>query len=325
MLAYLSNESYFRSPSWRREAAESIARGTRDVVVKSKDDPIARLAKLLRMERHLSQNTPYSLDIIATKLQRLDADCLKAYEFFKHASTLTALSLQGHLLTELSLSQIADRFRISTDVVDLYSKLFFDVEDRLDNIEYIAGFVIGPVLQSGIEELSPQLLCRYFGYFGGSLVLQTMLYGATSRLVIKSDDEILGYLENSLERSLMIQTAATMLVHTPSRFDVRSLLEGYVAVKSIKRQPEDTEREWVANLVSEMRRINPIPRGTAARTEFANATGFNVEGLVAEPRHADKAGAMLGSVESIKRVESFKDPEILHNIMSNKTKPDETK
>jgi hypothetical protein len=254
---------------------------------------------------------------------KLDVEVATAYEFFQTSNSLVTHSLDGHLLTDATEEQIAARFGVSAEVIRLYGELFFDVRPRINNIEYIAGFVIGPVLQSGIEALNTRLLCKYFGYFGGVLVLQTVLYGATRKVSITHDDEILGYLEGVFERTLTTQMATTAMFHMPSRFDLRTLIEGFVGIKSIKKSSDMDESDWITGVVQELRRLNAIPRGTAARQQFSDDTGLSIDGVIIEPRAKHKLGVMTGDTSSILAVEAAKNVDLLDIIASRRVNEDD--
>lgn len=308
---------FFQSPTWRYEYASRLFGKNARITSSMRDEYIVRLLRIMRAERVFSAK-PITQDEIQRRLLGVDPDMAMAYEFSKNTNKLAVHSLDGHLLTTMTNDEIADRFCVDTGVIDAYSRCFFDVRDRLENIEYIAGFVIGPVLQSGIESLNTRLLCKYFGFFGGPLVLQTILYGATVRNNVVADDEVLGYLERKFEQSMMIQSATTAMLHHPSRFDLRTLIEGYVGLKSIRRDSDGTEADWVAGLLTELRKVHTVPRGMAARQQFENDNGFSVGGVVLEPRASVKIAAMAGDVDAIRNIQDCKDDRHLEIITSRR-------
>jgi predicted anti-sigma-YlaC factor YlaD len=55
--------------------------------------------------------------------------------------------------------------------------VFFNVLDRLGVIGYITHTVIGPKLHEGLTPSDIDVLWKFYGYHGGSLVLDRLIYG----------------------------------------------------------------------------------------------------------------------------------------------------
>lgn len=306
LITQFNNARFFRHCAWRRHRVERILR--KESRARRDEDPLVlEYLDFCRFEKDLIRNQYDEYDR-AYKLHRRFPELSEAHEFNKNSNTLASISLQSHLLTELTNKQIAERFGVSTEVVDFYSNLFFDVRDRIQNVEYIAGYVIGPVFQVGIEVLNPLLLSRYFGYFGGSIVLQHVLYGLYPSTALTSDDEMLGYLENVVDKSIRLQSAIMLMLTQPSRFDLRTLIEGYVSVKNLTRDEEigSNEQSWVSAVINYIRSTQGIPRGREEKMDYEARTNLRLENIALEPRTVTKQKILESGGDSDKIIESHR-------------------
>lgn len=260
------------------------------------DSLVIKLAKYLRAERHLSSLGYTESEIIGRLYQELGPIALAA-EFWNNRDNIGGISLQAHLLTELDNEQIASQFGIDAATVHAFSLMFFDVRDRLSNVNYISGCVLGPVFQAGIDSVNPLLLSRYFGYFGGSLVLQRVLHGLSRTAPLSSDDEVLGYLESVTRLNATLQTAITVTLHQPTRFDLRSLIEGYTAIKGLERNEDgNQEQAWLAHVIGYMQQARSAPRTTIESLAYQEQTGILFSQLKTEPRSFEKQAVVDGRV-----------------------------
>lgn len=290
-------DRFFRDPHWRMNEARRIVDGSQTSrSARTSDSLVIKLAKYLRAERHLS-SLGYTESEVITRLYPDFGPVALACEFWNNRNNLAGMSLQAHLLTELDINAIASLFQLDADVVYTFSSMFFDVRDRLDNVNYISGCVLGPVFQSGIDAINPLLLSKYFGYFGGSLVLGRVLHGLSRTAALSSDDEVLGYLENVTRFNTTLQTAITVTMHQPTRFDLRSLIEGYTVIRSIDKGTDEVqEQSWLADVIRAMKLAREAPRSTVESLAYQAESGIFFNQLKTEPRSFEKQAVIDGRV-----------------------------
>jgi hypothetical protein len=290
-------DRFFRDPHWRFNDARGMIDGVQTSrSARNSDKLVKSLARYLRAERSLSQRG-YTEAEVCTKLYPEFGPIVLAAEFWNNRDNLGGIAMQAYLLTELTDADIAVNFGIETEVVSTFVNLFFDVRDRLQSVNYIAGCVLGPVFQSGIDSINPLMLSRYFGYFGGSLVLQRVLYGLSKSATLSSDDEVLGYLENVTRFNTTVQAAVMVTVHQPSKFDLRALIEGYAAIKGMEKDSAaNLEQSWTAEVISAMQRARKVPRTLAESRAYQEETGILFNKLVTEPRSHEKQAVVDGLV-----------------------------
>jgi hypothetical protein len=326
-----AKDQFHRPPAWRYERARGILQQQVPRLAAGLEDPLVRsYVGFLRDEERLRRTSLREFDIglrLASRWPLL----YSAYEFKQQpAGALSRVSLEACVLAGMTDAEMAERFKRDVETVRVYRELFFDVADRLEVRDYIAGFVLAPVLQSGIESLNPELLAKYFGYFGGPAVLDRVLYGLNQQSGLSSDDEVMGYFENGIHSMIKYQTLVTVTLTQPSRFDVRTLVEGYHAIVQIERasqegQPENT---WVAGVTELLRQANTIPRSRDERIAFKRSVNSPEQafieaiptvdgkvvstGLPLEPRAEDRyalARGELSKAEMVEKLSKFTAPE----------------
>lgn len=304
---------FFRPPAWRSIRAGKLLAGTVRTRRKEEEDPLVlEYVAFKRTKRRLLEKNLSPCEI-SRRLYSKWPTLYLATEYGESTGySLPVGSLQAHLLTTADSHYIGNRFQIDPTVVDVYEKLFYDVRDRLDNVEYIAGFVIGPVFQAGLESLNVELMAKYFGYFGGLSLLQLVIYGATRDTAEKTDDEVLGYLQSTVGRALTYQTASTALLTQPNRFDLRTLVEGYVAILSLDRRNDgDLENNWIVPLLEILRSRNPMPRKPEERERFAALVNAPRLTTKLEPRALERrlvAAGHLDKDQLEQRLDDFRMP-----------------
>ena len=124
---------------------------------------------------------------------------------------------------------------------------------------------------------------KYFAFFAGPQILNTILTGFTQRRTIETDDEVIGFLNSQIESNWLVQSATMSTALQPGRFDIRTIIEGYTQLKTLEvRQVAAPEQSaWVTSLVSFLASRCPTPRGSEAQhlvgTPIANYAAGSVE------------------------------------------------
>lgn len=297
---------FYRPPNWRYTRAQAILnREVPRVRVADEDPLVLDTVAYLKAERRL-RDSNYSEFDRGRRLMARWPELFGAYELQTRGGiSLPRTSLEAHILAKVDNNKVAQRLATEPAVIDLYRKLFYDVSDRLESVEYIAGFVIGPVFQAGLESLNVELLAKYFAYFGGEVMLDTVLFGMTRVSNIKTDGEVLGYLEQTVNRALKQQTATMAILMQPGRFDIRTLIEGYVAIVQLERSIQDGQEEqtWVSGLADILRQMFPIPLTLEQRQEHRTLIGSPSGVLPVEPRLQERLALASGEL-SVAEVDS---------------------
>lgn len=306
--AEFASVQYFRPPAWRNERARLLIGRKAARLRGVPEDPVVMAAyRFLKYESQLKKRDLNRQDLVRKLASRFPIlACV--YEYVSEPKgSIPKAALEASILAGMSDADIGKRLGRPENVIRAYRELFYDITDRLDSIDYIAGFVLAPVFQAGLETLNVELMAKYFGYFGGPAVLQQMFYGMERNTTLASDGEVLGYLESAIHRTVKQQTATMAVVMTPGRFDIRTLFEGYAAIAKIEQdaQRSSQEQNWIAQLVACLRGMNPIPRSLNDRRKFADDVHKPSEPLPMELRRDEKYRLVTGEVTKAEMSEAL--------------------
>ncbi len=103
-------------------------------------------------------------------------------------------AIEARILARQTNDQIAQCLGCKPDVIAAYESLFFNVRDRLTNVDFITHCVIGAPAARAEDEP----LCRVwkqFGYRAGPHVLEAVLGGLAAGQVVESADDVSEYLD----------------------------------------------------------------------------------------------------------------------------------
>lgn len=327
--AAFARDQFHRVPAWRYERARGILQGqVPRLAVNHEDDLVRQYVAFLRDEERLRRAGLREFDV-GMRLASRWPEIYSAYEFKQQPpGTVSRAALEACVLSGMTDEEIATRMKRDPLTIELYRELYWDIADRLDVQDYIAGFVLAPVLQAGVDTLNTELLAKYFGYAGGPLVLDLVLYGLTRQHGLSSDDEVIGYFERSTQNLIKYQTMVTIALTQPSRFDVRTLIEGYQAIVTLERSAREGQPEhmWLAGLTEVLRNVNITPRSRDERSRFQDVVNSPEKayreqrpedskapaGLRAEPRTAERyalANGELSKNEMVEKLSEFTLPE----------------
>ena len=127
---------------------------------------------LLRVCCHFIHRMNLSTDYIT--LQRDYPDFYRAYNLYHDITTVKWL-LEASLLTSASFADIADYFGESPGVVDIFSKVFYNVRPRLGARGFILNEIMKPAVRRGIADRDYDALYKILGYAGGWEILKDYL------------------------------------------------------------------------------------------------------------------------------------------------------
>jgi hypothetical protein len=153
-----------RPPDWRWLRAEQLAATKRNCSRHREDDATCRAVKYLRaLHRYKTQRG------IAGLAERMPD--LHLAHLLQAGTVPEKWIIQGRTLARQTSVEISRLVPVAPEVIELYTRLFFDVGDRLNARCYIQKAAIGFVGLPRPAWNPAGVLLRQFGYNGGPLVL----------------------------------------------------------------------------------------------------------------------------------------------------------
>lgn len=316
-----SGKSYFdrnyikRSPAWRYELAfESVMEGK--TLRHGSFDPMTKrlrtyLLRKNKITRKLGTNT-HALRELARRYGPL----WNAENIFEAGEDdRTRYSIEAMILAGISDEEIARQFDVDTATITIYEACFFNVRERLHARRYIASTVIEPAFTSGLGNRTPQLVCKYFGYFGGPHILSIVMDGCESNPNPPQETyQVSRWLDEQFRLRFRTVAVIGATFMEPTAFTLRTLLEGFNQLLSLAhRENAEVGDDNVLSQALEMFAHNhSAPLGDDA-TEVSTLPVKAYADGVAEPRVAElhllaegKTPPALGELNSSEFVDPFK-------------------
>lgn len=166
------------------------------------------------------------------------------------------LLIQARIIAGQTDEDIAKAVGTHPGVIGWYAKLFFDVRDRLDQKDWVISRVLVPALVRSpvadeedegpvhpVETFSRNFLdgsLKYFGYFGGGEVINTILGGQRREVSENATDE---FLDTFFRRQLKVKTIQAISRLPVNRYNITTLLETYMELIKLERAAGGTAEE----------------------------------------------------------------------------------
>lgn len=289
-----SNEKYLHlrttaSPNWRDARVQEILHSPNRSQPVMRDDELTRsLYKYRVLRNHLSSMMIPERNVDERLTLEHGAIHL-AHIIHQDAAPQLRTVVESRVLAGQSDAEIAVLTNNPPEVISAYHDIFFDVRTRLMAKDWIGTQVIGQVFQVGDQRSNPDLLAKYFGYFGGPMVLEAILYGVQAgNYAPTSIEGLVKWIDGNLRFKLRTQAAVLMTVYTPNRFDFMSVVGGYAQLAALEIREKDTigEDNILTDIIAAVQSVNPIHLGdNATFTEYPMDVYAN---RVVEPRVADR-------------------------------------
>lgn len=266
----IADEDFQRSVAWRYERALSVLDNHGGRWDRVRDDQLTKdCVRYLSSRRELLQRDvdPESMHLILRGRYKTIHEAFRRWEL--PPTEWDKYVLEAYILSGASDVAVARQLVIKPEIVDVYERLFFRVRDRLSLTSYIAGKVIGKVFQNGLAAYNPELLLKYFGYFLGETAVRIFMAAFDTAKRFSSDAELFSYFDIHARRAWKIQAVTTSTMIQPTKFDVRTVWEGYLKLVELDNRPNDGNRagQWIESLMKYMAAKTPIPRGSEAEVE----------------------------------------------------------
>ena len=158
------------------------------------------------------------------------------------------LIIQARLLAGQNFEAIANNLHTKPAVIEWYSKIFFDVRDRLDNKDWITKHVLKPSIDKYFSNVDSKkknyglafldgtlkILC----YFGGPAVADLVINALPSRKTITNEEQLDEWIDNTWTLTVKRRSLQAALSCSINNFNVMSLLGIHDAILGMKKNYE---------------------------------------------------------------------------------------
>jgi hypothetical protein len=312
-----------RSPAWRYERVKLALKRQRPLHPKRDDE----LTKTLRNYYTAKERLGRQLD----DTDDLEDELSARFKYVWCADRIFALGshhrlryeLEASILARRTIEDIADRYALEQQTVNFYEKCFFNVTDKLAARSYIASTVLAPAFMAGLSAKSLEMTAKYFGYFGGPLVLDLVMDAFTDDIRSPQEPSEIGqWLDRQFKSRIRTSAMIGITYLDPSNYNIRTLLEGFQGLLSLsQRERSQTGDDNIINQAIQIfANQHRMPVGDAADKMDYRPGPMYGNGAV-EPRIQElmvvASGERVPDLE-VYNQESWEHPfEKVHNAQSN--------
>lgn len=229
---YMQMMDPVRDPAWRaNRALELVESGARPKQPTLADDEKIREFRRFLMEWRKGGES---------RKQRL---CLEnpglffAYRIHQCPDPEYRAIVEAKILAREPDDYIAADISTCSEAIPWYHDLFFDVRERMHSRMYITKCVLGPSARripqhdDVMTDNMKYMLYKSFGYFGGPLVLDTVItgYEQTGTFPAKSD-QVADWFDSAFKTAIRRRASMAAQVFTVDRWKVMELLQMHVTL-----------------------------------------------------------------------------------------------
>jgi hypothetical protein len=284
LYAEFQRYNFFRRPDWRWQRVlqicdRGLAPGANPGRCTARDDHLVRQAREFLLGWR-NRETEADREHLFWKFPGL----YYAYELYekKTEEPEGGLFLEARLLARQSNAEIAYCLSTLPDTVEWYSRLFFDVVDRLDHRDWVTKHVLLPAFKrhhgalqdedgtplpykdSTVAQPFLDGSLKMFAYFGGKYIVDYMVTGFQQGKPMASPDDLSQWLDNHWATSVRRRSAQAAGQFEVNKYNVMELFAAHSRIMELEQSRESASQQQSAYERNVQTMLNEIPWATGA-------------------------------------------------------------
>lgn len=267
------------SPDWRAVRATDLADANPVARCLSTDDDFIRQYRMLQIRKRQVGLENALETCFHTNPSLYFADILRSTK--QDNTSDVPLMVEARLLAGQTTAEIAQKVKTDASVILWYSKLFFDVQDNLDNSDWIQSQVLLPALRVPRPQADASPMAgawaaakpkaqplfakhldfslKYFAYNGGPLMCDLGIGGMLRVQSVKTEKELRKFLDSAVADLIRLKAAQSALYMEVTKYDVMDLLTVHSKIVETATRvregslDEGTGESTVLGMLSEVR------------------------------------------------------------------------
>jgi hypothetical protein len=154
-------------------------------------------------------------------------------------------AVEARLLAKQTPEQIGTMAGVDPTVIALYERVFFNVNEKLINPDYVMTCVLGPSVHAGLSDRDYDLLWKLFGYLYGPAVLDSFIHSTTTRYQPETGDEVDVCLADDARHALRRKVAVVARTFVINPFSQSELLNIYARFLEIEKSSDSGKAQDV--------------------------------------------------------------------------------
>lgn len=230
-----------RAPHWRwLRTVEVDSGGDRPSRILDGEDGYTWIRRALQLKRHFARLNNNTRRRRALLLR--DRDLYWAHSMWLAEKQPTRWGIEARVVAGESDEEIAAKLGTSPEVVTAYVNVFFDIREKLHNVDYMLNVVMADAVVRGLQERQYDLLWKLMGYHGGPYALDAAISKFIPIARPSTKDDVSGFFHDFAINSMKYKSAvaaATVPINTHTQLP---LLDSFVKYVEIERTTENASK-----------------------------------------------------------------------------------
>lgn len=252
-----------RAPHWPWLRAVQIDRGGRAASRKlDGESGFRNIRRALRLKRHFDKAGNDSEKLYALMIR--DSGLFWAHSLWRDDKAPMRWTIEARIMAGETNAEIAQKLGTDEDVIEAYADIFFDVRDKLQNLDYVVSVILADAVTRGLQERQYDLLWKMMAFQGGTHALNAILSRFISISRPKSAEEVAGFFQDSAINSVKYKAAIATMTIPVNQHTSLALIDSFVKYVEVERTTDSATKAQssIIDNIGAMLRAMPIRIGT---------------------------------------------------------------
>jgi len=257
----------FLTPQWRFDRIRTILSSDSRQASRFDDTDVKQFYRFYTKWRETTGNSTARESLLLQYPQEYYA--VKMYEAIQDGNTDFQVIIESRLLAGQSPQDIAAAVNTFPGAIAWYASIFFDVQPRLQQTDWIIAQVIMPSIRQAqlareadddddddVDDIFmrkgrkpvPNIIeqhydptLKFFAYFGGQYILDMLLSGFRRDLVPNGFDDLIPWMQKNFAGMMTVKSMQSLMRMPINKYSVKELLSVYSNLLEFQRSTEDSE------------------------------------------------------------------------------------
>jgi hypothetical protein len=265
-----------RAPHWKWLRVQEIdAGGQRATRAIDGPDGFTWIRRAVRMKRRY-ERAGNRRDAMHALILR-DKELFWAHSIWLAEKNPVRWGIEARVLAGETNEEIAKKVGTDPGVIDAYISVFFDVRDRLQNLDYVQNVIMADAVTRGLQERHYDLLWKLLGFKGGQHVLDAVINRGTDVAKPTSSDGVGTFFQDFAISSMKYKAALASLTVQVNTHTQLPLIESFVKYVEIEKNSDNAMKAQssIVDNIGVMLTSLPFKIGTKLDSEGAKMLPFD--------------------------------------------------
>lgn len=263
-------QSPVRAPHWRWLRASQIERGgRRSSRALDGAEGVRAIRRAVRLKRHLRRIGETNDGHGDYVMMLRDAPMYWAHDIWIEDKKPTRWAIEARVVAGESDQEIADKLGTDVDIIEAYTTTFYDVRDKLANVDYVVNTILGDAVSRGLSERHYDLLWKMVAYQGGTHALTAVMTRFIPAERPKTSDDVANFFQEAAINCVKYKAAlATMTVPINTHTQLE-LINSFVKYVEVERTTENSTKAQLSIMdnIGAMLTSMPLTIGTKLESQ----------------------------------------------------------